>query len=170
MPPEETPTPDTSQPAPESPIPVVEVPAETPPPEDVPSTPEPAPAPIEATSAPETDQSPSPTGQIGGNDPLPSVSDPIQPPSSAAPAQTGILRTARDLLAKARVTMQDRKRKKRDKIMQALTKKNKITNDEVEKLLHVSDATAERYLSALVKEGKIKQDRKTGAGVSYQKI
>jgi len=66
--------------------------------------------------------------------------------------------------------MQDRKRKKRDKIMEALGKENKITNDEVEKLLHVSDATAERYLATLVKEGKIKQDRKTGAGVAYTKI
>ena len=71
---------------------------------------------------------------------------------------------------KARVAIQDRKRKKRDKIMQALNTKNKITNDEVEKLLHVSDATATRYLSALEKEGKIKQVGKTGTGVVYQKI
>ena len=101
---------------------------------------------------------------------MPPQPDPIQPPSSAAPAPTGILHTAHDLLVKARVALQDRKRKKRDKIMEALTKKNKITNDEVEKLLHVSDATATRYLSVLVKEGKIKQDRRTGAGVAYQKI
>ena len=38
--------------------------------------------------------------------------------------------------------------------MQALNLKNKITNDEVEKLLHVSDATATRYLSALEKEAQ----------------
>jgi len=184
---------DASQPATESPSPVVEVPAETPPPEAVPSTPEPSLAPAEApapdsTGSPqaETDHSSTPTGQIGGNDPLPPKPDPIPstqpapepspsvpsdvPMREAASAQTGILRTARDLLVKARVTMQDRKRKKRDKIMEALTKKNKITNDEVEKLLHVSDATAERYLAVLVKEGKIKQDRKTGAGVAYTKI
>jgi len=54
--------------------------------------------------------------------------------------------------------------------MQALTIKNKITNGEVEKLLHVSDATATRYLSALVKENKIRQVGKTGTGVVYQKI
>ncbi|OYV27885.1 MAG: hypothetical protein B7W98_00815, partial [Parcubacteria group bacterium 20-58-5] len=78
--------------------------------------------------------------------------------------------TPRALLVKARVTMQDRKRKKRDKIMQALNTKNKITNDEVEKLLHVSDATATRYLSALEKEGKIRQVGKTGTGVAYTKI
>jgi len=80
------------------------------------------------------------------------------------------LHTTREFLGKARIAIQDRKRKKRDKIMVALTTKNKITNDEVEKLLHVSDATATRYLSALEKEGKIKQVGKTGHGVVYQKI
>ena len=45
-----------------------------------------------------------------------------------------------------------------------------VTNDEVEKFLHVSDATATRYLSQLEKEGKIKQNGKTGKGVSYSKI
>jgi len=54
--------------------------------------------------------------------------------------------------------------------MLALNSKNKITNDEVEKLLHVSDATATRYLSALEKENKIKQVGKTGTGVAYSKI
>ena len=49
-------------------------------------------------------------------------------------------------------------------------KKSKITNDEVEKFLHVSDATATRYLSQLEKEGKIKQSGKTGKGVSYSRI
>ena len=160
IPPEEPSAPEASQPTPESPSPVVEAPAEAPP------------VSVEATPAPETDQPATPTGQIGGNDPLPQESDPIktpEPPSAAAPAQTSILHTARELLAKARVTMQDRKRKKRDKIMEALGKKNKITNDEVEKLLRVSDATAERYLAVLVKEGKLKQEKRTGAGVSYSR-
>ena len=62
--------------------------------------------------------------------------------------------------------------------MLALNTKNKngstsspqVTNDEVEKLLHVSDATATRYLSALEKEGRIRQVGKTGHGVVYSKI
>ena len=45
-----------------------------------------------------------------------------------------------------------------------------ITNDEVEKLLHVSDATATRYLQALEKENKIKQTGVTGKAVFYEKI
>ena len=44
------------------------------------------------------------------------------------------------------------KRKKLEKIMIMFSKNSKITNDEVEKFLHVSDATATRYLSILEKE------------------
>lgn len=62
------------------------------------------------------------------------------------------------------------KRKKLDKIMALFLKKSKITNDEVEKFLHVSDATATRYLSQLEKENKIKQVGKTGHAVSYSRI
>ena len=167
MPPEATAVPEAPQPAVEPPSPAVEVSPETPPSE-------PAPAPTEATPAPETAQSPTPTAQIPPNEPLAPESEPIEPalepPSAVAPVQTGILHAAREILVKARVAIQDRKRKKRDKIMQALTTKNKITNDEVEKLLHVSDATATRYLSALEKEGRIKQVGKTGHGVVYSKI
>lgn len=62
-----------------------------------------------------------------------------------------------------------RKRKKLDKILDVLNKKNKITNDEVEKLLHISDATATRYLDQLEKEGKIRQVGKTGKYTYYEK-
>lgn len=74
-----------------------------------------------------------------------------------------------ELLAKAKNVIQFRKRKKLDKVMAMFLKKSKITNDEVEKFLHVSDATATRYLSQLKKEGKIKQNGKTGHTVSYSR-
>lgn len=77
---------------------------------------------------------------------------------------------ARELLIKARNMIQFRKRKKLDKIMTLFAKQTKITNDEVEKFLHVSDATAERYLNTLEKENKIKQTGKTGKSVFYTKI
>jgi hypothetical protein len=77
---------------------------------------------------------------------------------------------ARELLVKARSMIQFRKRKKLDKVMTLFLKKSKIINDEVEKLMHVSDATATRYLSQLEKEGKIKQTGKTGKAVFYTKI
>lgn len=74
------------------------------------------------------------------------------------------------LLVKAREAIQFRKRKKLEKIMGMFLKQSKISNDEVEKLLHVSDATATRYLETLEKEGKIRQVGKTGHGVTYVKI
>ena len=109
------------------------------------------------------------------------VSEPIQPepkqetkPESEQPKQIPIIipskSLARELLIKARKMIQFRKRKKLDKIMTLFLKKNKITNDEVEKFMHVSDATATRYLNTLEKENKIKQSGKTGKSVFYSKI
>jgi predicted HTH transcriptional regulator len=74
------------------------------------------------------------------------------------------------LLANARFAIQTRKRKKLDHIMTMFAKRTKITNDEVEKLLHVSDATATRYLEILVREGKIVKMGKTGEGMTYSRI
>ena len=75
----------------------------------------------------------------------------------------------RELLQKANVKRRDNKQKNLDKIMAELEKRGKITNDEVEKLLRCSDATATRYLEELIKQGKIKRVGKTGAGVEYIK-
>ena len=44
-----------------------------------------------------------------------------------------------------------------------------ITNDEVQNLLGVSDASAERYLDGLEKEGVLRQVGKTGVKTFYQK-
>mgnify|MGYP006315566679 CR=1 FL=1 len=77
---------------------------------------------------------------------------------------------ARAVIAKAQEAIQFGKRKKLDRVMSLFAKRTNITNDEVEKLLHVSDATATRYLEILKKENKIKQNGKTGKSVSYSKI
>ncbi len=148
----------------------------------------PVPAPAEATApetAPSAQSSGEPTqtaqpetqtAQMGRSEPLPTPSEPLpdQQPASqpSAPTQVTapIAHRGRDVLTKARATIQDRKRKKLEKILEALNTKGKITNDEVEKLLHVSDATATRYLSALEKEGKIQQVGKTGKAVEYTRI
>ena len=74
---------------------------------------------------------------------------------------------ALSLLAQAREKLQFRKRKKLDRILAEVTTKGKITNDEVEKLLHISDKTAERYLSQLIKEQKIKTNGKKGKAIEY---
>lgn len=85
---------------------------------------------------------------------------------------------ARELLTMARNAMQFRKRKKLEKILGLLEKRTsngstnspQVTNDEVEKLLHVSDVTATRYLDTLEKEGRIKQVGREGKGIYYEKI
>ncbi len=74
-----------------------------------------------------------------------------------------------ELLLKARAKIQLKKRLKLEKIMGLFAKKPQITNDQVEKVLHVSDSTATRYLDQLEKENKIKQNGKTGKGVVYTK-
>ena len=147
---------------------------------------EPTATPPEAATAPtepeaaqsEPQPTETPTAQIPVSEPLPPEPEPIspapEPPQAAASASATPAPVAthpsRDLLVKARATIQDRKRKKLDKILEALNAKGKITNDEVEKLLHVSDATATRYLSALEKEGKIQQVGKTGKAVTYTRV
>ena len=102
-------------------------------------------------------------------------SEPVEnsePQTAQTPVIEPLVKTslARELLIKARNAIQFRKRKKLDHVMSMFLKQSKITNDEVEKFLHVSDATATRYLSELEKEGKIKQSGKTGKGVSYSRI
>jgi hypothetical protein len=135
--------------------------------------------PIRKTSA-SVDEPITPTGELLGEpvqvEPTP-VSQP-QPTESALQAEAkppqlasiSLRDLAHALLAKARSAIQFRKRKKLDKVMTLFLQRSKITNDEVEKFLHVSDATATRYLSQLENDGKIKQIGKTGKGVSYLKI
>lgn len=45
----------------------------------------------------------------------------------------------------------------KEKVMEMLTEKGRVTNQETQGLLQVSDATATRYLEELEKEGKITQ-------------
>ena len=100
----------------------------------------------------------------------PPVSVPVLGSTNSPQAAPNNTQTSKGNLPKARAKIQDAKRQKLDKIMSKLIEKGKISNDEVEKLLRVSDATATRYLSALEKEGKIKQTGKTGKSVFYEKI
>ncbi len=96
-------------------------------------------------------------------------------PSSTEEGKIGV----GELLVKARAKIQERRRKKLEKIMEALDGRgptslklrrvNKISNDDVQKMLRVSDATATRYLDILEKEGRIRQEGKTGKNVVYVK-
>jgi hypothetical protein len=130
------------------------------------------------------------TAQIPPNEPLASEPEPLGEPETKSVLNSGGMSEAKsepekiipipviipnknkvlELLNKAKLAIQSRKRKKLNKVMTLFLKNSKITNDEVEKFLHVSDATAERYLNILEKENKIKQVGKTGKAVSYSKI
>ena len=59
---------------------------------------------------------------------------------------------------------------KLEKFVAQKSASDKITNDEVQKLLKVSDATAERYLQELEKNGLIKQYGEVGKDVYYLKV
>jgi hypothetical protein len=101
------------------------------------------------------------------------VSEPLQPspiqsaPVSATTALTPIALQAqpsaqqnqtsfiRALLAKANAKLGSNRQKKLDKIMVTAQKKGFITNAEAQDLLHCSDATATRYLSKLVQQGRL---------------
>jgi len=169
---------------------VPEVPAETPPPGSISSpqaetaqtVPEPAPAPAEAPPAEIQ------TAQTRGFEPIGPEETPSQakespraeesPQAEESPREEPPGHSARERSILGNARKQEKRREKLDKIVEFLNAKTKngstsspqVTNDEVEKLLHVSDATATRYLSALEKEGKIRQIGKMGTGVAYTKI
>ena len=62
------------------------------------------------------------------------------------------------------------KRENLQKVLELFISRDKLTNDDIQKLLGVSDATATRYLEELEKEGRIRQAGRTGRGVYYEKI
>jgi predicted HTH transcriptional regulator len=56
-----------------------------------------------------------------------------------------------------------------EKVRELIATSDRVTNDQVQQLLGVSDATTERYLNELEKEGIIKQVGAEGKGVYYIK-
>jgi hypothetical protein len=150
-PPVENPSFQTSQTQVPSSITNSASPAPTPPP--LPSTPAPQP-PVEVPVA----STPAPVSQPSAQGP------PVQPSvASLSPSPSTNIGFINQLLAKAKEKIQFRKRRKLEKIVQMAAflqaQDKKITNNDVQKLLRVSDATATRYLSQLVKEGRL---RRTG--------
>ena len=91
---------------------------------------------------------------------------PVQPVSAPAPVnsvasqaqslaqqdQAGFIRA---LLAKANAKLHSNRQKKLDNLMLMAQKKHIITNDDAQKLLRVSDATATRYLVKLVQQSRL---------------
>jgi len=66
---------------------------------------------------------------------------------------------------------QQQKHENLKKVWEMARSKGEIANDDVERALGVSNATAERYLQELESQGKLEQIGKTGIKVVYrQKI
>lgn len=60
-----------------------------------------------------------------------------------------------------------KKEENKDKILEFLNNNSKISNNDVESLCNVSNATAERYLNELENNGKLIQHGKIGRDVFY---
>lgn len=63
---------------------------------------------------------------------------------------------------------QSEKQGRKEKILAMIREKGSTTNNDVEKLLSVSDASATNYLQELEREGKIEQVGERGRFVSYR--
>lgn len=62
-----------------------------------------------------------------------------------------------------------KRQEKLDRLMTLFEKHKQIKNDQVEKFLHISDKTTQRYLNMLIKQGKIKR-LNSGPNTCYEKI
>ena len=60
-----------------------------------------------------------------------------------------------------------KKAENKERVLELVRANKKTTNNDIEKLLGVSDATATRYFDELEKEGKVKQIGTTGNAVFY---
>jgi predicted HTH transcriptional regulator len=72
-------------------------------------------------------------------------------------------------LAEFNKTQDEKREESLQKIVNFAEQNSKVTNDDVQKLLNVSDATATRYLDEFEKQGKLKQVQEVGRGVYYKK-
>ena len=105
---------------------------------------------------PVSDQSVSQSTSETSIQPQPASSSPtLQSQPSVQPVQQDQVGFIRALLAKANAKLHSNRQKKLDNLMLMAQKKRNITNDDVQKLLRVSDATATRYLVKLVEQGRL---------------
>lgn len=180
-------TDDTTQsmPAETAPTPIPEVAAPIPPSEPTPATveepvtivveqatsAEPASVITEASpQAPESTVEPPVVG-VSAPEPPPATSATIPTPqqqSSTTQSSQSVPHTKWSVDNRARATAMrvGRKEARLAKVVELTKRKGRITNDDIEKLLHVSDATASRYGMILVQRGLLRREGK-GRGVGY---
>ena len=117
--------------------------------------------PAPAQTEPAGESSSTPVEQPQETEPIQPESISPQPISQSRPAEPTLPSTssgqAKFFLAKALESIQFRKKAKLEKIIKLANEKKSITNDQVQKLLRISDATATRYLSELVRQNRLKR-------------
>jgi hypothetical protein len=121
---------------------------------------EPAPLPVESVPVADTTAS----REVAAPQSVPATSTPaVSAPVVAPPnAQDDFAAKRPGMFARFLEVITGRKRKRLEKIValaqaRGQTTDNTITNDDVEKLLRVSHATAYRYLRELVERGKLRK-------------
>jgi hypothetical protein len=114
---------------------------------------------VDDQSAPATDElpifepvQPMPVQSIPISAPTPLTPTAAQTQPSAQQNQSGFIH---GLLIKAQAKIQSNKQKKLNEIIQLAQKKQTIKNEDVQKLLRISSATATRYLVKLVEQGHL---------------
>ena len=117
----------------------------------------------EAAPPPADTIPPEPVAESAVSTPEPAettVVEEVTTPAAAAPAPTTAqpqTLSSSDLPARGLAARRARKDAKLQKILALAREKEFITNDDVEKLLHVSNKTATRYLNELIKQGKLQR-------------
>jgi len=71
---------------------------------------------------------------------------------------------------KGRATVQKHIAKRKERIMDKAIRQGRITNDDVEDLFCVSDATARNYLNDLEEDGHLLQNGESGRSVFYTPV
>ena len=125
---------------------------------DMPVTPAPAPelAPVEPTPVPEPEAIELPEAE---SPPAPLAASPASPasPPELAPVSITSQPSIKNLQSQANQKKTSIKRAKLEKIVALAKERGSITNDDVQKHVYVSHVTAARYLSQLVKEGRLRR-------------
>lgn len=117
--------------------------------------PEVSPQPVNDPPPAETPAAPEPVIEPPQPEEAPVVESPkeVPPPTQVSHAPT--ILTIKDRAYAAFEKIRFNKRRKLDKIVALAKEKGRIKNDDVEKLLRVSDSTAARYLKQLVLEARL---------------
>ncbi len=122
------------------------------------------PADPEVVSEPQSTDPVAPIDPVVVEEPAPIKPIPAEPPKVSPPgSNSSPLPPVPDFRTRIKEAKHRKREVKLERILAYVREKGKVTNDEVQKLLRVSDATATRYLHELVKRGLLQKGGATRA-------